>query len=244
MYLYVSYSGGTYQHATNEAALSITRDATRDEAGRITGFIERWTIQGELQGANASALTTSMGTLATVYSSTITGIALYQDGGTITDHVMLAADTVTGIQVVNPPHYPDGTRDQYVLRRNYVIVLEAEYATATTNIISFTESIRRIGNGGPRIVAIPTLNGDVRFQQTLAATPVKIVQSGSAVGRFATPTPPAPLLPDMMLNEDEEAGETSPKPRGNLDEGFPIEWSYTFLLSAKVNLRPHRWPRR
>lgn len=245
MYLQVVGSNGTYTHAASDVALTVRREATFDEAERVNGYKEFWGLSGELQAANASALTTAMAALQRAYQGTLSRVSLYEDGGTLTHHDLTASNSVAGIIVANPPSYPQGGRDQYVLRRSYEIALMAEYRGGSFNVIAWTETIDITGSGGPRIAAIETRNTGVQMQQVSSRTPVIVTQSGQAVGRLSQPVPPGPLLPAIYEQGPERRrSATSPRLRGNRYEEYGVAWSYTFLLPVPGSATPTPWPKR
>ena len=243
MYLQTVGSNGTYTHTVAEVALSVSEELLFDEANRPTSTLKRWAIQGQLQAASATALTTAMAALTIAYNGTLDRVELYEDGGTLTHHALYASLTIDGIRVIRPPSFPQGGRDQYVIVRDYTIELEAEVPnTAASNIISFQESVSRTGGGGPRIVAIETRDSEVRMQQVSKKTPVFIVQSGRAVGRFFRPSAPAPLLPLYENSPEQRITHVSPRRRGRAEENYTTEWEYHMILPVKVNVSPNRWP--
>lgn len=238
--MYLQY--GPYRHALAECLLSISRRPKQSPSGTVIGYFERWDISGEVQAASSAALTAVIQSLETAYGFNGRDATLYlSDGVTPSAHRLISADSVNGVQVVQPVQFPNGTGGEYSTYRSYQLALEAEFATdddtATSNLTSFQETISITGNGGPKHVIIECLNARPVRQITLAATMIRAQQSGTASASTFYPTPPGPLWPQWLLNDSVTITKVGPI---GTQSNFTTNWSYSFESSSPLTGAPTR----
>ena len=235
---------GSYLHDTADATVTISREAVIDEARRHYAQRERWTVQGVLQAASQSALTTAINSLELAYSRDYLDLKLLDADGALTSHYLRGTNALGGVRVVQGPQYPDGKGAEYSTFRRYEIVLESEYSLAATPanlVIAWTESISFEG-GGPRFVYRQPLVEFPQRQQVAVATPFRASQRGRALGLISYPVPALPLWPADEHIDQRAVTRDHPQRVGVFFRHFPITWSYSFESAAPMFGLPTRWP--
>lgn len=195
--------------------------------------VVRWTIWGVVKAATKSALTTA---LAQTTNSFSTGgkdlLFLDDDGVTATDHFTLNAGTLDGTQVVSFGYLPGnpqgawGSGTEYTLRRTYKAVIEAKVLDSEGAILQWFESVRTIGDGGPKFVMQGALTGPVQRQQTQQFTPYVALQMGRAVGHLDYPFAATSLWPASLHRDKSVVTTGTPKFGPVTNTEFPISWRY------------------
>lgn len=235
--MYFQY--GNYKHAVNEASINIGWTPMKDQKGRIYGKRHIWTINGEIQAASQSALSTALLSLEAAYAVNGAGlVGLFFDDGTPTQHVITPNNMLRGVTIENF-QYGDSRSAEYSTFRTYSIGLEIlEKITINTNAIDFTETLSLSG-GGPRHVFLQPLNGLPIKQRVAEATTYKAVQSGQATGLFSYPRIPPPLFPAFEHRDQRQISMTSPETQDNLRTQFTVTWQYLFESPAPLRALPH-----
>lgn len=245
--MYLRY--GSYTHALAEARVSINCEAMRNQAGVYYARKERWDIQGRLTGADAAALTTAIAALKAAYE--IGGYdltLLLPDGVTASDHQLLTASCKGGTKIAMPVSFPEGSGAEYSTFRNYSVAVEGEIPLldGQNPIVEWKETLAFVGTGGPRFVVIETRNGMPQMQQVSQRTPVRVVQSGRAVGYNQWPFPPRPIWPGYEDGPQRSPQLGSPELTGEgTSRGFhnyEISWSYSFISPIPLTGFPHAQP--
>lgn len=241
---------GSYVHGQNEVGISITRETWRDDTGRRRGYIETWTINGRLKATGADLvanLTTQIAALKAGYASDGGNLVLYQDNGsTATSHALTSSACWGGVQV-DGPYFPSGQGAEYATYRDYVIRAVGKVeGTVADDIVSYVETITVTGTGGQRFVHLQPLRGEPVKQVVAQQTPVRVTQSGSAVGRTGYPLPPEPAEdPESEKLDEQMISHKSPKrgADGRFRE-YETTWQYVFESAAppRGDLVPATWP--
>lgn len=239
--------GNLYTHAVAEVEFTESRTTLRDDAERIIGWTVQWNLLGHIQADGPANISLYQMALRQAYCNP-TGVAfagLYISPGVPSDHFWLSQDTISGIKVVAPPGYPQGTRIEFVNDRTYVITLEAEFINPyARQLLAYTESVSQQGGGGQRVVALETRYDMPVLQRTSRYSPIRIVQQGAATGRFGYPNFPDPLFPDYLNDPDTIKHRMAPRLRGNTYERFEIQWSYVMNVAQLPGpVSPNEWPR-
>lgn len=239
--------GNLYTHSTGEVEFSENRQTIFDDAERVIGWKSRWDLLGHIQAEGAAAISLVQSALRQAYCtpSSAAFAGLFISAGVPTDHYWIDSQTLSGIKVVAPPGYPQGTRIEFVNDRTYVISLEAEFINPyARQLIAYTESISQQGGGGQRVVALETRYDLPVVQRTSRFSPIRIVQQGSAAGRFSYPGFPDPILPDYVNDPDTVKHKMAPRLRGSTYERFEIQWSYVMnIAQLPGSLEPTKWPK-
>ncbi len=229
---------GNYPHADNEVTISIQKSPRFSELGYRIGTVERWNIQGILQAASVSALTTAIEALEDAYDLNGEDIILTTDGTVETNHTLKQNDMLGGVRVIGGVQYPQGDGVEYTTFRTYTIVVEGVRADNEQELLAFQETVDIQGSGGPRRVLVEVLNGPPQAQITSLATVQRIVQRGSALGYSAYPAAAAPSIPAWLSSTDQVVSRRGPLSiRGQFSE-FGIQWQYVMLAASQVTVLP------
>lgn len=220
---------GTYAHANNEVSVTSTVRLAKTKRGETQSLKHTWNIQGVLQAASQSSLTTALSTLDDAYDDDGNDAGLYLDDGTTKTNMFLdSSKSIGGVRVLQKPSYPVGEGAEYSTFRTFAIVLEADFLETRTSLLDFTERLDFSGTGGPRYVFLDVLNGPPQRQMVNQRTVARVVQSGSALGHGSWPNAPAPKFPDAELVDMRRVKLESPTNIKGTAIEYRIDWQYTF----------------
>lgn len=236
--MYFKY--GTYQHPFGECMVS-EYSATRmyHRRGRAYILRRRMTVVGEIIADTPSLISSRVREIKYVYSFD-GGDAVLQDANMNSTAIFLSSLTsITGVRVVEGPNFPQAENQaHFVTGLPFNVTLEADYLIQSGGLMEFKETLRKVGNGGPRRIVIEVDSGPPVVQYTTTHTPVKIMQEGRAVGIGEYPVPGAPLFPDAVDYPDGcSVEEESPTLYGNSYLAYPVSWAYTMTLPQDVAMR-------
>lgn len=241
--MYLKY--GTYRHAPGEVSVAISKQGIFSDAGISRGVRERWEIQGRLQAADQSSLSTAIAALVAAYSQQAQDAGFYFDNDQPTSHVIVSAASNGGVRVIGPPSFPQGKGAEYSTFRTYTIALEAEWLDPTATLLSWNETLSFDG-GGPQVIFLEPINGLPQRQLLKQATTYRAAQSGRAVGYLGYPFPPAPLWPAAEHVDRRQIRYELPDRSGPIGAAtytqFGITWSYSFEDAAPLIGFPTPWP--
>jgi hypothetical protein len=208
---------------------------------------ERWDISGMLFGDDVAALNTAIALLEASYSISGGSIYLLDNNAAETVHQLATSNTIGGVQIVQPPSFPEGRGAEFTTFRQYRISVEAMKPTGNPEsaIISFNETLTFNG-GGPRDVFHELRNGSPFKWRVSEQTVYTATQAGSAVGYGGYPFYPSPIWPDAEDQPSRQRSPGSPKTMGvgstRRRVEFPISWSYRFhsaqALIGAPTMRP------
>ncbi len=228
---------GTYVHAVQEAHCGMTRTAIRHD-GRDAGYRERIEVEGRLIAANQGALTTAIAALETAYASDGQDFTVFLDDGTTPTAWKLTNSTsFGGVRVVEGPVWLNEP-GAYVTWHKYRLVLEADFYDASTNIISYVETLEFWG-GGPRRVMVELLEERAQPQELTRYTAFRASQSGQSVGRQSFIDYPAPKWPAAENQEARRQTPSGPERLGNTVTNFRRSWSYEFASGFPLTGNPN-----
>jgi hypothetical protein len=219
---------GAYTHSDNEVNLvSFSHRVIHSDRGRPGVVRKTAKLEGVLIASTQANIKSAIQSLQAAYTLQGRDWGLYHDNGTASPHILVNADSLSGVRVVELS-FPKGDGAEYATQRTYSITLEATYAASNEALHSFSETLSIQGDGGPRFVVIPVLNGPPQKQITHQATPVTAQQTGQAVGMFAYPSPAPPIFPFAEKRERRTIATQAPRSEGNQFVLWPISWSYYF----------------
>src|SRR5262249_10550652 len=123
---------GSYAHAANECEVIRSKTRILNAAEQVLKLTARWQINGQLQGADAAAITTAKNALEVAYAKQYQDLILYQnDGSTIHDAIFNRGST-TGVVIVQGPDFPIGRGAEGGTFLSYSIVAEASYEVSAS----------------------------------------------------------------------------------------------------------------
>lgn len=228
--MYVKYNGVT--RPLNECTVTRQMTAQKDALNNITGQQWRYSIGGTIIGTGAddaaihANVTTQRRAIEAMFFQNNRDFQVLDNDNSTVIYELLAKDCVNGPSVTSYTN-PDGGAGNYVSSLPYTVEIEGliginNSGTASKNLLTFSEQLTIIGNGGPKRVIRVTRNTLPIRQQTSLATMVRAVQSGNAKGAGPWPIPPNPIWPNDMVNDTEQGT------RSYEDGKYLISWSYDF----------------
>jgi len=231
---------GGYTHADDSAGFTINEQMILSPRGTPFKKLHSWIINGVLRATTQSQLTAEMDALKAAYSQGGQDLVFNLTGGVGSHHRLLSGSTLTGTRVRRftwldrqPGVWGSGT--EYVFRRSYQIVVDAEaIADGADNILQYTQSITYKGYGGPRWILAGSLTGAMQAQTVQAFTPFYAIQSGFALGLFSRPSFPGPLWPALEHGEMREETEIDGTPYANGTIALGARWRYVHESSAAI----------
>lgn len=244
---------GNYNHAAGEVQLTVTKKAIPSPRGLKMAINETWQLDGILQSTDGTipTLDAQLQTLQNAYGvNTVTGQVtgsadfqnaklLYNDGVTPTAHQLISGNSISGTRITGFS-FKRGQGAEHAAFRSYTITLEAVFIDATVNLLVFQETVAFKGTGGPRFVALETLDEDPVFQQVAAATTIHCAQSGNAIGISKFVPIPGQLLDTTF--EHEEQQEIILGPIEQVGSGlwrYHCSWKYVFEGISLGNALPN-----
>lgn len=237
---------GSYAFLPDSTWFTINRQAVIGDTGRRNLMHHQWVINGRVQGANSTAVTTA---IAALEAAMVDGYDLkFSLGG----HQLLSSDCMEGTHIRRFTWLPgyDGVRGsgaENVLRRTYQIVIDGMIKqTSDTDIIAWSQSLIGIGNGGADVVPVGSLSGTVQAQTVQSNTPYFAIQSGFAIGLTASPSQATPMFTDggpvYWMRKRFRSGIYTPQRFGvNYNTRFKVDWSYQFWSASAISGVPSLW---
>lgn len=239
--MYVRF--GDYKHAENEVAITYLSLQRMFSPRNQMAFLRKTlTIQGDFCTSGSTALTTAIKSLERGYLLEWETVGLFETDGTATAHVLWSGHSLNGIRLLTLD-YPTEDGADYVTGRPYRAVFQADYVRDynsdgklvdiwETNVYAWEESITVVGDGGPDWELIPQFMGPPVLQVNAYVTPIRMIQSGQAIGLVdAIAYPQPPYWPEYLHHNRTviERGSCQKKGRG-LDLLFPLKWTYHFSM--------------
>lgn len=222
----IVYGGYSCQEAST--SVEIRKSTQQGQTGHVTITRVAWVLRGFVRASTGpTALTPLLRAHETAFSQHGQDIRLQHDG-TDTAHVLLNSDTLSGTRV---SQFSWLRRDgaEYVNRRAWMAVITAEILARNSGLVSWNESVRVVGTGGPVIIWQPVLFGPPVPQQTQSQSSILAFQRGSAVGISGYPDLPLPLFNVGLIKSRptwNEAG--SPLQLGQRPFGYRTNWLYVY----------------
>lgn len=237
-----------FRFTSGEVGSQMFKEAVRNEAQDTWAIRHRWTLDGMIlnPGGNVSTMTTLIQQAEAAFDQDYGDLILYQaNGSSRSAHSLINAQTLSGVRVVSPLHFPKSEGPEGVCFRSFAAVLEAEIPLQNPDSLlqSWTEQVTYSG-GGPSTEYLLTLYGRPIKYTGRQMTTFTAVQSGSSVGLYFYPTPAFPLWPDAEKRPLRTYTKGTPKPTGLRKLMWPISWQYTFESADPLVGGPTGWPGR
>lgn len=222
---------GAYRHPEGTVAPTIERATKYSNGMQPEATIETWTIDGTLYGNGAAAIDSLLSQLIGAYNVLGQDLIWYrEDGVTPSQHVLRASDTIDGqLRIKVLPSFPEGRGVEYVNKRKYKIVVEAELPLPAAGFIyhDYKEKLSFTG-GGPVYGWVQCAVGAPEYQTWRQQSTYTVVQSGHAIGYLGVPPVPDPIWPAYERTHLRRGDEESPKKVGNGYTEYPVWWEYHF----------------
>jgi len=193
-------------------------------------------------GTTRASMNTAVETFLAAHSRSGRDLILYQPDGTRTIHAWVSANTIGGVRIVSGPSFPEYAGAEAINYRTITVGFEIvePITDARSALRSFTETLRTSG-GGPKHGYLEPLNAPPQKQLLKQFSIYKAVQSGTAIGLYAQPTPPPPIWPSALM-EAPEIEDGGCNRIGDTLVDFAISWSYRFESDSPLRGRANRWP--
>lgn len=237
---------GNYSHPLSEAAVNISRQSMFNDIGVSYATMEKWFIQGRIEGDTQGEISTNLRNLQNAYIKQNQNIRLVFESGAETVHAINVNSTLDGVRVTGQPSYPVSQGAEYANYRTYNISVEAMVKTnAAQDEIVFWEEFVSTQGGRPRDTIVETLNTLPIKQRIADATAFFVHQTGRSIGLNGWPSPPPFILPTAAILNN-RVGRRSPKTTlvGTSEKRtmFEISWNYSMAESYITKATPRHRP--
>lgn len=243
--MYFKY--GDHQHPDNEVdTVVMSRRRLVSPRGFMEKEIRTLVIGGELQASTQDAITALVEELEAAYLWDGRDAALYQDDDDITPHKLLSSDpdNLTGT-LVKSLEYPRTDGGEYATARTFRITLEATFDMSEKEVLEFRETLRFIGDCGPRWQAVETAYY-APYRQTISTNSVqRIYQQGYARGLSGYPAIglsmywPEPIWPSLEHRHLREQTMIGPDATRKYHLNFGVRWRYVYSASSPQSGQPN-----
>lgn len=235
---------GSYAFDPNAVKLATRAEILWNEGGQQYAIRKRIDADGYLSANGQTAISTAMSAMATALAIPYQNFYFYHDDGSLSATALPNATSISGVRVIDGPHFPDWQGNEFNQFRRFTFAVEAEYPLTNTNnlLLSFRERLSFSG-GGPIYVHKLAINGRPQKQLVYPFSIFKVVQEGEAVGYRRYPTAPNPIWPAAMIVSPNVTAE-SPKRRGKTPaayDTYPTTWQYNFESATQLVGVPNIW---
>lgn len=237
--------GTRYTFLENGVDISSRTRVRLSDAGRPLTYITRLDVGGWLEGDGQAALSLEEDALRQALAVPYLDFKFLTDAGAVSATGLLNSESLTGVRVVDGPHFTGTDGAEYATIRKFDFAVEAEFLIPNTAnaVVSFTEQVTIVGDGGPMKRMRVPINATFLVRQQLSLRSiVRATQSGSAVGFSKYPTPPKPLWPAYLLNDQSQVTRTAPKANGRAFSDYAVQWNYTFESDKPLVGVPNLFP--
>lgn len=233
------YAGYSFQDAEC-LPVFYGRARTYNARGRAQFIVKRLTIEGEIIAATQALIDARVREIENALAVEGGTAVLLLDSGAESAYKLDGGSSVSGVKIIDGPNFPqEEAKAHYATGQPFNMTFEAEYLISDFDpLVSFSESITKIGNAGPRVVWPELDNGQSIPQIVSTHTNVTIIQAGSAVGVSGYPFAyaPPPIFPQNLDNPDETTTVESPQLTGLGFQNFTLNWVYRMTLNANPGI--------
>lgn len=239
--MYVQY--GSFQFEPWEAGLSVRMVPDRTPRGFRKTVDVRFDISGEICLSGQSAIDARLAQIQEAFSQDFQDIALYTDGGQKTVHSLNSGSiyNLTG-NLVLYQQYPQTIDGEFISGRKFAIGVGAEILDVDTNLIDYHDTIKLIGNAGPRYDWNWNPVWNYYVEKTAASSIQTIIHEGYAMSMRANILPPPPFYqPPFERNTQRVVEWHGPKRYAQGFADYVTRWRYIYELPvANDGLRATR----
>jgi hypothetical protein len=208
--------------------------------GRAQILRKRMVVEGEII-ATTTAIDTRMQEIIAIFSADGGSASFVRSNGAVTAYNLPSTGSISGVRVVQPPSFIQQEGKAHMTTGlPFTVVLEADYPILDGfSLVSYSESITRIGQGGPRRVTVELDSGAPLEQIVSNQTPITIIQQGEAVGELIYPTENPPIFPSQIdLPDGYQLSQGAPRLDGQTYVDWPIRWAYRMTLTTATTIPP------
>lgn len=200
--------------------------------GRATSMLRTWTIEGEIIRSTTAQIESRRREIESNLSIEGGSAALLADDNSPTYEL----NSAKGVRILELAWLQEEHKAHFATSLPFRIRLQGEEIISDGDtLLHYTETITRIGNGGPREVFVELQNGPPQRQITSVQTPITIIQRGEAVGEYFANGYPLfnnPIFPLNLQNPDEATERIAPRWDGLIQVEPAVRWNYIFLFNT------------
>lgn len=241
---------GSYSFPTNQAACTMRLTDIRGDNRRELRRVMSVNVRATLDGSTQAELTLAERLCRAALSRPYLDLVLKQDNGSPSGIQLINQTSLSGVRIVDGPHFPEALTPEYVNSRTVEFTAEAEYVVAGSEnaIISWEESVSVMGNGGPDYVMRFPINAGGIPQEVSPTSSIITTQRGRAVCHTKEPPLPRPMFPMTMtrysfpMNKNCGYEYGSPKAIGRGWVEYPLTWQYQWHSTKILKGKPNRPP--
>ncbi len=236
---------GTYSFPINGCMVTSQTQVIRSESGRPIRYKYTIHVKAYLETSSGQAACSALeNALRLALLKPYQTLALLEDSGATSSLAIISNNSISGVVIVDGPHFNEAMDAEFVNRRTAEFTGEAEFMipTASNAVISYHETVAITGNCGPVTSWRPAVNAKPVFQIVYPASTTKVTQSGRAVGHTGYPAPAALLFPQGLLKQEQSRiVRDSPRrigPQSSALVEWPISWNYQFEANTPLLALP------
>jgi len=237
---------GSYDFTNNMTSYNRNINILRSQTGLAAIADERWIVRSKIRGTSAADITSKCNVFT---ANMIDGFDLtFLDNSNastsdfMTHAVQLNGCRVDRIRWIPSAGSPVQSGATFVNCREVEVVFSGQRMAGTTgDIMSWHESVTLIGNGGPKWIMVPSINGAVEPTTLIDFTPYSMVQMGRASGLDGYPAFPDALYPLFEHQEQRVQEQGTPRRWGRtnaLNLEYPIMWKYVMESATALTGLP------
>ena len=240
----VKYKYGDHTHATGEVTdMHWQEIAHMTSRGRRDTSLTRVRLNVELQACTWAGLKAKIDALYSAYTQNDVKFGMVDSNGADTKYVldpfnpnMMRGPYVTDITC------PTASMEEMVIKREFVITLEAMFAAPESQIIFYDSKVTTIGTAiVPTWVMQPLANGAIRRYQVWNLAPQRIIQTGNSIGFDGYyELGMVPVLGSDFEHEDLRMIEYGKPRKIGLNDFFyyPMRWRFVFEAVTPQTIVP------
>lgn len=232
---------GSYRHPDGEVGLrAYDRVLQKNTRGNPSIEVMTMVLELEVVADGQAAIDKRIREIDVAYSRQGYDAGFYLDQGGRSQNFMVSATSLGGVQVVQPPSWSDRDGAEYATHRSGSIVLQATYFAANAEQTShWQESLRFIGDCGPRYSLVETDTGTPERYLVQRKTKQIIIQSGRHITLTRPPGTPQMLYSrQMLIPEQSQVSWHSPNVLGGKGIEYGVDWTFTFESERPRNGLP------
>jgi len=197
----------------------------------------RFEVGGNFVNNSPNELTYSdisqrISTMDTAYRTDYKNCGFRDPSSALTPHWMNtnSIDNLSGNRILSRSW--DGIHPtEYANTRSFSVAIGAVFKDSYSSILEFSESVKKIGDGGPKFTLHNLWNRNPYKHVTHAYSKVIHIQSGTIVGLNTWPTPPAPYWPQEEQTWKRSITQHAPRTHGHPYQRvthFRVDYQYIF----------------
>ena len=186
---------GNLAFPVNGCEVTSRTSIERASTGRPLRYKVALDVKAYIEGSGQADLTAKENLVRLALAQPYGNLKLLQDSGADSSSALVSNNSISGVVIVDGPHFAEAQGAEFVNRRTATFTGEAEFliANADAAVVQFQEEVSIIGTGGPLTTWRLAVNARPVQQVVYPFSTVKIVQVGTAVGHRIRPSAPAPF---------------------------------------------------